>query len=86
MACGLKKSMSGGATMKKTKTKTMTKSKAKKSKLGPNQGYCVKCKGIVTMVDGVETTFTRKGGKTGKMMKGKCPKCGTTVNRILGSK
>ncbi len=83
MACSLKKSMSGGAKTKRTKTKSKSK---KKSKLGANQGYCVKCKGIVTMVDGVETTFTRKGGKTGKMMKGKCPKCGTTVNRILGSK
>lgn len=71
-----------------TKTKrTKTKSKNKtKSKLGANQGYCVKCKGIVTMVDGVETTFTRKGGKTVNMMRGKCPKCGTIVNRILQSK
>ena len=72
---------------KKTKAKTMKKGKSsKKFKLGENQGYCIKCKAIVSMVDAVEATFTRKGGKMGKMMKGKCPKCGTKVNRILGSK
>jgi len=43
-------------------------------------GYCVKCKKTVTML-------TPKESKTSKglrIMKGKCPNCGTTVCRILG--
>jgi len=42
-------------------------------------GYCVKCKEKRDFEGNVEVS------KTGmKMAKGKCPVCGTTVNRILG--
>jgi uncharacterized protein DUF5679 len=42
-------------------------------------GYCVKCKEKRDFEGSVEVS------KTGmKMAKGKCPVCGTTVNRILG--
>ena len=42
-------------------------------------GYCVKCKEKRDFEGSVEIS------KTGmKMAKGKCPVCGTTVNRILG--
>ena len=42
-------------------------------------GYCVKCKEKRDFDGNVEVS------KTGmEMAKGKCPVCGTTVNRILG--
>jgi hypothetical protein len=42
-------------------------------------GYCVKCKEKRDFEGSVEVS------KTGmRMAKGKCPVCGTTVNRILG--
>lgn len=44
------------------------------------EAYCVKCKAKVEMQNGEETT-TKRGTK---MMKGKCPTCGTTVCRIVG--
>lgn len=44
------------------------------------EGYCVKCKAKVEMQNPEETT-TKRGTK---MMKGKCPTCGTTVCRIVG--
>ncbi len=46
------------------------------------EAYCVKCKAKVQMKDGKETKTAR--GTT--MMKGKCPKCGTTVCRMMGKK
>ncbi len=46
------------------------------------QGYCVKCKASVEIADGKETTT--KNGR--KMMKGKCPSCGTTVCKFLPNK
>ncbi|HYN93472.1 MAG TPA: DUF5679 domain-containing protein [Pilimelia sp.] len=43
------------------------------------EGYCVKCKEKRKFEGHVEVS------KTGmEMAKGKCPECGTTVNRILG--
>jgi hypothetical protein len=42
-------------------------------------GYCVKCK---EKRDYEGTVEVSKSGM--KMAKGKCPVCGTTVNRILG--
>jgi hypothetical protein len=46
---------------------------------GNYNGYCVKCKDKRDFAGHVEVS------KTGmKMAKGKCPVCGTTVNRILG--
>ena len=46
------------------------------------EAYCVKCKKKVEMQNGKETK-TKRGTK---MMKGKCPDCGTTVCRIMGNK
>jgi len=43
------------------------------------EAYCVKCREKVKMKNGKETTT--KNGR--KMMKGKCPDCGTTVNRFI---
>jgi DNA-directed RNA polymerase subunit RPC12/RpoP len=44
------------------------------------EAYCVKCKKKVEMLNGKETK-TKRGTR---MMKGKCPDCGTTVCRIMG--
>jgi len=44
------------------------------------EGYCVKCKKSTEMKDPKEVV--NKRGM--KMAKGKCPKCSTTVCRILG--
>jgi hypothetical protein len=44
-------------------------------------GYCVKCREKKTVKDAVVTT-TKNGRRMGK---GKCPDCGTTVNRFLPS-
>ena len=44
------------------------------------EAYCVKCRKKVEMKDPKETK-TKRGTK---MMKGKCPDCGTTVCRIGG--
>ena len=46
------------------------------------KAYCVKCKESVEMRDGRETKTSRGTA----MMKGKCPKCGTTVCRMMGKK
>jgi len=42
------------------------------------EGYCVRCKKKVKIENPIETT-TKKGVR---MLKGKCPFCGTTVCRI----
>ena len=44
------------------------------------EGYCVKCKAKKEIKDGKEVVNARGM----KMMKGKCPTCGTTVCRIMG--
>lgn len=44
------------------------------------EAYCVKCKKKCEMQHGKETK-TKRGVR---MMKGKCPKCGTTVCRMMG--
>jgi hypothetical protein len=47
--------------------------------IGTYNGYCVKCKDKRDFEGSVGIS------KTGmRMAKGKCPVCGTTVNRILG--
>lgn len=43
------------------------------------QGYCVKCKDKQDIKDGKEVT-NKKGTL---MLKGVCPKCGTTMVRFL---
>ena len=44
------------------------------------EGYCVKCKAKREMADASEVTM--KNGR--RAMKGKCPKCGTGMYKILG--
>ena len=46
------------------------------------EGYCVKCKAKREMAEAKEVTM--KNGR--KAMKGKCPKCGTGMYKILGTK
>ena len=46
------------------------------------QGYCVKCKEKVEMKDAIESATSRGT----RMMKGKCPQCGTTVCCMVGKK
>lgn len=48
------------------------------------EGYCVKCKAKREMADANEVSMKGKGGVKRKAMKGKCPKCGTTMFRIMG--
>jgi len=43
------------------------------------QGYCLKCEKKVNMV-GAKLSKTKNGRD---IMKGKCPKCGSGVNRFL---
>jgi len=45
-----------------------------------DEGYCVKCKAKREMLNGKEVKT--KNGR--RMLKGKCPECGTTMCRILG--
>ena len=46
------------------------------------EGYCVKEKKKVEIKDPKQVTM--KNGR--KAARGKCPVCGTTLNRILGNK
>lgn len=50
------------------------------------EGYCVKCKSKREMVEANEVEMKGKGGTKRRAMKGKCPKCGTTMFRIMGKK
>jgi len=45
------------------------------------EGRCMKCQKMVEIKDGKEVITKNKR----RMLKGKCPKCDTTVCRILGS-
>lgn len=47
------------------------------------KAYCLKCKEKVDMENAQEVDMKAKGGKTRKALRGKCPKCGTTVYRFL---
>jgi len=46
----------------------------------PYEGRCMKCKKQVKIKNGKEVITKNKM----KMIKGKCPACGTTVCRIIG--
>lgn len=48
--------------------------------IGMVSGRCMKCKANVEIKNGKETVTSNKR----KMLKGVCPKCGTTVCKILG--
>ncbi len=50
------------------------------------EAYCVKCKAKQEMKNGKEVTMNGKGGVKRSAMKGECPKCGTTMFRIMGKK
>ena len=50
------------------------------------EAYCVKCKAKQEMIDAEEVEMKGKGGMKRRAMKGKCPKCGTTMFRILPNK
>lgn len=50
------------------------------------EGYCVRCKAKKEMSEAKEVSMKGKGGVMRRAMKGKCPKCGTTMFRILGAK
>jgi len=50
------------------------------------EAYCVKCKAKREMKDAKEVTMKGKGDTVRRAMKGKCPKCGTTMFRIMGKK
>lgn len=50
------------------------------------EGYCVKCKDKREMSAAKEVPMKGKGGTERRAMKGKCPKCGTTMFKILGKK
>lgn len=45
------------------------------------EAYCVKCKKKVTVPDSEAVRVVTKNGRL--MLKGKCPECGTNVNRFL---
>jgi len=49
------------------------------------EAYCVKCKTKREMVDEEIVKMKGKGGRERKAVKGKCPKCGTTMYRFLPS-
>jgi hypothetical protein len=48
-------------------------------------GYCVKCKAKREMKDAATVEMKGKGDKKRYAKKGKCPTCGTTMFRIVGS-
>ncbi|MBS3166369.1 hypothetical protein J4444_04560 [Candidatus Woesearchaeota archaeon] len=50
------------------------------------EAYCVKCKAKRQMSEPKEVSMKGKGGVTRRAMKGKCPKCTTTMFRIMGAK
>ncbi|MFC1801194.1 DUF5679 domain-containing protein [Nanoarchaeota archaeon] len=50
------------------------------------EAYCVKCKAKREMKNGKEVEMKGKGGTKRRAMKGECPKCGTTMFRIMPNK
>jgi hypothetical protein len=68
-----------GRTADSPEAKLITEEDTVATKAQTYNGYCVKCKEKRDFEGTVEVS------KTGmNMAKGKCPVCGTTVNRILG--
>ena len=88
-SCGsspLDKKMVGGGSKSKKSMKSMKSKKSKKSsgaKWGPNEGKCFHCKMDVMMVNPVDSTLKTKT-RVMKFRKGKCPKCGGKVTKIVG--
>jgi len=50
------------------------------------EAYCVKCKAKREMKDAKEVDMKGKGGMKRSAMTGVCPKCGTKMFRIMGTK
>ena len=50
------------------------------------EAYCVKCKAKRIMNNPKEVAMKGKGGVQRRAMKGSCPKCSTTMFRIMGKK
>jgi hypothetical protein len=71
------KSRSPKHSAKKSPKRSLKRSRSCTS--AEKQGYCVVCHKKVNMV-GAKLAKTKNGRD---MMKGKCPKCGTGVNRFL---
>ena len=88
-SCGaspLDKPMVAGGSKSKKSMKSKKSKKSKKSsgaKLGPNEGKCWHCKMDVMMVNPVDSTLKTKT-RVMKFRKGKCPKCGGKVTKIVG--
>lgn len=50
-----------------------------RSNMNGDNAYCVRCKSVNSMV-GAKRAVTKNGRN---MLKGKCPKCGTKMNKFL---
>jgi hypothetical protein len=75
-----KKPMSGGNPKKPMSGGSKTK---KASKSSDGTAWCMQCKKKVSVHDGKVVPMKRKGGKTGKMLRGNCEK-GHKVVKIVG--
>jgi hypothetical protein len=69
------------ATRSRSRSRSGSKGKRRKltRKMGPNEGYCMKCQGACVMSS---TRIVTKNNR--RMMKGVCSTCGTKMNKILG--
>ena len=74
--------MAAKKAVKKSAPKKAAKKTTKKpaAKAAPGTGRCMKCKKQVVISGGKES----KTANGMRMLKGSCPKCNTTVCRILG--
>jgi len=86
-SCGANKGdkpmLTGGAKSKKSKKSMKSSKKSSGAKWGPNEGRCFHCKMDVMMVNPVDSTLKTKT-RVMKFRKGKCPKCGGKVTKIVG--
>ena len=79
-----KKMLSGGSKSKKSmKSSKKSSKKSSGAKWAPNEGRCFHCDVDVMMVNPVDSTLKTKT-RLMKFRKGKCPKCGGKVTKIVG--
>lgn len=50
------------------------------------QGYCLKCKKKVEIINIKEIIFKRKNGSEGRRISGNCQICNTKISKILPNK